>query len=115
VLVRCGAPPCVELTANPNPTSACPGDPITISGTVKNCSTDSETIVVTVAGTQVFNQVVPVGATAAWTTQVTMPQCTAGAQSSFTVQAVATNRATPPATSSRRRSTSSARTRRASC
>ena len=91
VLVGCGARPCVELTANPNPTSACPGDQVTISGTVKNCSTAAETIVVTVGGVQVFSQSVAAGATQNYTRMVSMPQCTAGQQSPFTVQAVATN------------------------
>ena len=33
VLVRCNDKPCVTLTADRNPDSACPGTPITISGT----------------------------------------------------------------------------------
>src|SRR4029078_5216962 len=44
VTVACSAAPCVELTANGAPPTACPGDAVTISGTVKNCSTAAETI-----------------------------------------------------------------------
>jgi len=91
VIVACKSRPCVELTANPNPTSACPGTKITISGTVKNCSLDSGTIVVRVGGVQAFNQAVAAGVTVNWTYSATMPQCTAGQLTPFTVQAVATN------------------------
>ena len=82
VNVACNAGPCVELTADRVPTSACPGDQVTISGTVKNCSTASETIVVTVNGEQVFNQSVAAGQSANWTKSTTMPQCTAGNRTS---------------------------------
>ncbi|MEO6029058.1 MAG: FlgD immunoglobulin-like domain containing protein, partial [Candidatus Binatia bacterium] len=91
VSVRCKAKPCVELVANREPASACPGDRVTISGTVKNCSIDPETIVVTIDGVQVLNQVVASGATQAYSRDLTMPQCTAGQNVSFVINATATN------------------------
>jgi len=67
VNVACNAAPCVTLTADRVPTSACPGDQVTVSGTVQNCSTVAETIVVTVNNEQVFSQSVAAGQSANWT------------------------------------------------
>ncbi|MEO6029057.1 MAG: FlgD immunoglobulin-like domain containing protein [Candidatus Binatia bacterium] len=90
-IVTCKANPCVELTQQ-GPASACPGEKVTIKGTVKNCSTDVETIVVTVNGAQFFNQSVNAGATVNWSGTASMPSdCTAGANSSFAVVATSTN------------------------
>jgi hypothetical protein len=94
--VRCKDKPCVTLTGAPNPTSACPGDAITIAGSVKNCSLDPETIVVTVNGNQVFNAPVAPGVTQPYQFQTTMPQCQAGANVPFTVVATATGDCPPP-------------------
>jgi hypothetical protein len=89
--VRCKAAPCVDLTADRNPTSACPGDAVTISGTVRNCSTDPETIVVTVNGEQVFSGVVQPGQTQNYSKSAVMPACTAGQSVPWNVVAIATN------------------------
>jgi uncharacterized repeat protein (TIGR01451 family) len=91
VSVRCKATPCLELTADVNPKSACPGTALLISGTVKNCSIDPETIVVTVNGEQVFNQVVDGGATLNYSKSTTMPACASGDLVPFQVIAKATN------------------------
>ena len=98
VLVRCKDQPCLELTSNREPASACPGANVTISGTVRNCSLDPETIVVTVDGVQAFSQVVAPGATANWSRQVVMPACTAGQSVSFPIVATATGDCPPAAT-----------------
>jgi uncharacterized repeat protein (TIGR01451 family) len=92
VLVRCKDQPCLELTSAREPATACPGANVLISGTVKNCSLDAETIVVTVDGVQAFNQLVQPGATANWSRQVVMPACTAGQSVSFPIVATATGR-----------------------
>ena len=96
--VLCKSKPCVELTADRNPASACPGDQITVSGTVKNCSLDPETIVVTINGDQAFNQLVQPGATANYTKNYVMPQCSAGAAVNYVVLATATGDCPPAAT-----------------
>jgi len=97
VLVRCKDKPCVELTADRNPAAACPGDAITVSGTVKNCSLEPETIVVTINGQQVFNQVVAAGATAQYSQGFTMPACVAGNNVDYVVHATATGDCLPVA------------------
>ena len=101
VTVQCNPAPCVVLTANGAPPTACPGDAITVSGTVQNCSTAAETITVTVNGEQVFNQSVAAGQTANWTKATTMPQCTAGNNVSWNVVATATGACPPVATDSK--------------
>ncbi|MEP7027196.1 MAG: hypothetical protein ABI960_01250, partial [Candidatus Eisenbacteria bacterium] len=98
VAVRCKDKPCLELTSDRAPASACPTEPITISGTVKNCSLDPETIVVTVNDVQVLNLLVAAGATAPYTTTVPMPQCTAGQSVTFKVSATATGDCPPAVT-----------------
>ena len=91
VSVRCKDLPCVNLTGAPNPTSACPGDAITIAGNVTNCSLDPENVVVTINGDQVFNGPVAAGATLPYTKGYTMPACTAGGSVPYVVIAKATN------------------------
>jgi sulfur carrier protein ThiS len=97
VLVRCKDKPCVELTADRNPPRPAPATRSRISGTVKNCSLDPETIVVTINGQQVFNQVVAAGATAQYSQGFTMPACTAGANVDYVVHATATGDCLPVA------------------
>ncbi len=90
--VTCAAPPCVDITAMSAPETACTNDPITITGTVQNCSTESETISVTLNGGAPQNLgTVAAGATANFSFQTTMPTCTAGQVIPFTVVATATN------------------------
>ena len=88
--VRCKSQPCVEVTAS-GPPSSCADQNITISGSVRNCSLDSETIVVTVDGVQAFSGSVAGGASANWTLSVRMKPCTAGQSVSYAVVATATN------------------------
>ena len=85
--VVCQSPPCVEVTAS-GPPAACPGAPVTIEGTAKNCSLDPELIVVTVNGAQAYSNTVAAGQTINWSLNTTMPaECTAGQNSSFAVVA----------------------------
>ena len=93
--VKCKDKPCVQLTGAPNPTSACPGDAITISGNVKSCSLDNENVVVTVNGVQVFNGPLTPGQTQPYQFSGTMPQCQAGADVPFTVVATASGDCPP--------------------
>lgn len=96
VSVRCKDVPCVELTAEREPDTACPGADIHIHGTVKNCSLEPETIVVTVNGLQVLNQLVQPGVTVPYETTAKMPECTAGQAVPFTVVATATGECGAP-------------------
>ncbi len=95
VQVRCDDKPCVTLTCNADKVSACPGEPIVISGNVTNCSSDPEQIVVTVGGVQAFNAQVASGATVGYTFNAVMPACQAGASVPFPVQATASNACGP--------------------
>jgi hypothetical protein len=90
VSVRCQEKPCVELTAS-GPQSACGNNPITISGTVKNCGPNAATILVKVGDTQAYNQSVAAGQTANWTLQVPFSTCTAGSSVSYNVSATVPN------------------------
>src|SRR6185436_13257202 len=86
--VTCKAPPCVQVTST-GPEAACPGAPVTISGTATNCSQDPELIVVKVNGVQAFSNTVAAGQTVNWSLNTTMPaECTAGQNSTFAVEAV---------------------------
>jgi len=93
--VNCKSKPCVELTADREPATACPGTPITVHGTVKNCSLDSENIRVTVNGNEVFNQAVAAGDTQNYSTTINMPECTSGEAVPFNVAATATGDCEP--------------------
>src|SRR5207342_1198997 len=73
------------------PPSACPGQPVTISGKVRNCSLDSETITVTVDGQQAFGGTVAAGAEQSWSIQLPMKACTSGQSVSYNVTATAGN------------------------
>jgi uncharacterized repeat protein (TIGR01451 family) len=90
--VLCQAPPCVNITAVDAPDQACADASITISGTVQNCGTDPETISVTLNGGAPQNLgTVAGGASANFSFQTTMGNCTAGQNVPFTVVATATN------------------------
>jgi uncharacterized repeat protein (TIGR01451 family) len=82
---------CVEATLECDPAAACPGSPVSLNGTAKNCSADPETIVVTVAGSTFTFADLAAGATATFTANATMPECTDGAAVPFTASAVASN------------------------
>jgi hypothetical protein len=88
--VRCKSQPCGEVKAS-GPPSSCTGADITIQGTVRNCSLDSETISVSVDGVQAFTGSVAGGATANWSISVRMKECAAGQSVSYAVVATATN------------------------
>jgi uncharacterized repeat protein (TIGR01451 family) len=90
--VTCAPLPCVEITALDAPASACANAPVTISGTVQNCSPEAETIVVTLNGGAPQNLgSVAAGATANFSFQANMGACTAGQNVAFDVVATATN------------------------
>jgi uncharacterized repeat protein (TIGR01451 family) len=90
--VLCKAPPCVNITVVNAPTSACANASVTISGTVQNCGPDSETIVVVLNGGASQNLgPVAAGASANFSFQTTMGNCSAGQNVAFTVVATATN------------------------
>ena len=90
VSVRCKSKPCVELSAS-GPPSACPGTSITISGRVRNCSLDAETINVTVDGQPAFGGSVAAGAEQSWSIQLPMKACSSGQSVSYNVVATAGN------------------------
>jgi uncharacterized repeat protein (TIGR01451 family) len=88
VLCKVGA--CVEVTAG-GPEKACVGTPIQISGSVKNCSGDPETIVVRLGDRTVEIGSVPAGESRNYSFDVTMPACQGNGRASFTVTAEASN------------------------
>src|SRR5205809_1055828 len=56
VNVLCKSPPCVDLLdVHANVAAACPGAPVIVSGSVKNCGSDAADYTVTIDGVQVFS------------------------------------------------------------
>ncbi|MGH7724908.1 MAG: FlgD immunoglobulin-like domain containing protein [Candidatus Eiseniibacteriota bacterium] len=95
--VTCKDRPCVELTVNPLPPQ-CEGTPVTITGSVLNCSREAETIVVSVLGGGSQNLgSVPAGQTANFSIPAGNLVCKTGSET-FTVEATATGDCAPPAT-----------------
>jgi len=95
VNVPCAAGPCVQAgalcDAGNGATAACPGTPITVTGSGTNCSTAVEDITVTIEGQSQTFQAVPVGQTVSWSRVIPMPTCTSGQQVAFNVSATASN------------------------
>ena len=89
--VICRTGPCVEAAAECNPASACPGAAITVKGSARNCGSEPADITIDIEGQQQSFEDVPAGETVSWTRNLTMPECTNGAQVEFDVSATATN------------------------
>ncbi len=87
--VVCQAIPCVEVTALCDPVKACPGTPISVTGSARNCGTGLEDIALTIEGeTRNFDDIAP-GATVSFVKTVPMPNCTDGQIVTFNVSATA--------------------------
>ncbi len=97
VTITCLASPCVQLTVNPlDP--RCEGASVTITGSVRNCSTAAETIVVSVAGGGSQNLgSVAAGATVNFSIPVANLVCVEGSRT-YSVTATATGACEPAAT-----------------
>src|SRR5205809_4773945 len=81
----CKNTPCVQLiNVKANVDAACPGAPVTITGTVKNCGTDVATDRNTIRRDQAHSGNSYPGATPDTTRMVNMRQCNEGARTPFT-------------------------------
>jgi uncharacterized repeat protein (TIGR01451 family) len=90
--VTCAPPPCVEITQLTGPPSACVNADVTINGSVRNCSPEPETIVVSLVG---FGSVdlgtVGPGQSVDFGLTGNLGDCAPGGKVEFTARAVATN------------------------
>jgi uncharacterized repeat protein (TIGR01451 family) len=89
--VTCSSTACVETSALCSPAAACPGAPVTVTGSAKNCGIGPETIVITIEGQQQSFPDVPAGQTVSWQRTVPMKECTAGQQVQYDVSATASS------------------------
>jgi uncharacterized repeat protein (TIGR01451 family) len=101
--IVCLVVPCVDnVTAQCSPETSCPGLPIRITGSARNCSSAPETIILTVEGTPHTCPDVPAGGLCEFSVDRTMPECTPGSPVTFHVSAIARNSQcpgdTPPGT-----------------
>ncbi len=92
ICVECAGPPCVELVETHGPDSACAGDDVQLSATVRNCSVEPEDIEVCVAGQCTTFVAVPAQGLVTHTVTTAMPQCTPDAPVCFDVAYSAGNR-----------------------
>jgi uncharacterized repeat protein (TIGR01451 family) len=90
--VTCLPAPCVEITAMNAPGEACANTNVQITGTVQNCSSESETISVTLNGGAPQNLgIVTAGGTANFSFTTSVGACTPGQNVAFTAVATASN------------------------
>src|SRR5688572_24397309 len=88
--VTCNAPPCATVDLRCAPERACPGSPVTLTGTVTNCGTATADLSLTIEGeTRTFDDV-PAGQSRGFEKTVAMPACTDGASVTFDASGFAT-------------------------
>jgi hypothetical protein len=89
------SPACIQLFASV-PGSSCPNCSIVISGNVKNCGLDPETIAIYVQGNFVLQQVAPAAASVVFS-YPTVATCVNGGSASYAVVATGTTGIAPDA------------------
>jgi uncharacterized repeat protein (TIGR01451 family) len=89
-IVVCNAAPCATVDLLCAPARACPGSPVTLTGTVTNCGTSTADLSLTIEGeTRTFDDV-PAGESRGFEKTVAMPACTDGASVPFNASGFAT-------------------------
>ena len=81
--VVCLAPPCATVDLQCAPASACPGSPVTLTGTITNCGQSVADLSMTIEGQTYTFDDVPAGESRNAEKIVTMPSCTDGALVTF--------------------------------
>ena len=82
-VVTCNAPPCATVELQCAPARACPGTPVTLTGSVRNCGTSAADLSLTIEGETRTYDDVPAGEARGFEKVVTMESCTDGALVTF--------------------------------